>query len=84
MGNHSIPIGQTIGADTVRDTRSHDLLRPPPTHTQKKLQRCPVDKRTRKRVELTDNVVDSAKPGRFRGHGCFTMLVRTCAKCNII
>jgi hypothetical protein len=79
MPDQRFTIHQTIASDVVRDTGSHDLLRPATPDTQQSLDRSPVDERAGKRQQGVNNGVQMGIPGRFGGHGVFSMLVRTCA-----
>jgi hypothetical protein len=80
MRNERIAIREPIGPDAVYDTGSHDLLGAPSADAEQEFDGRPVDERAGERFDLPDHAVDLAVPGRFCGHGCFPMLVRTCAK----
>jgi len=84
MGDEGIPVGQAVGADTLGDAGSEDLLGAAAADAEEEFYRRAIDERARKGFELAEDVIYFAIPEGFCGHGYFTMLVRTSAKCNLI
>jgi hypothetical protein len=82
MGDEGIPIGEAVGTYTLGNTGSEDLLGAAAADAEEEFYRRAIDERARKALKLAEDVVDFAVPDRFCGHGCLTMLVRACAKCN--
>ena len=83
MGDEGIPIGEAVGTDTLGNAGSEDLLGAAAADAEEEFYCRAIDERARQALELAEDVVDFAVPDGFCGHGCFTMLVRTSAKCNI-
>ena len=83
MGDEGIPVGEAVGTDTLGNTGSEDLLGAAAADAEEEFYRRAIDERARQALELAEDVVDFAVPEGFCGHGCFTMLVRTSAKCNL-
>jgi hypothetical protein len=69
VGDQDMAIGQAVGADVVGDARSHDLLGAAASDAEQKLEGSPIDERAGKSLNLPDDVVDFAIPGRFCRHG---------------
>lgn len=84
VSNQSIAISQTIAADEIRDAGRHNLLRPAAADTEQEFDRSPVHVGAGKGLQLANNFVDLVEPSWFCWHGCLTMLVRICAKYNIL
>ena len=83
MGDEGIPIGEAVGTDTLGNARSEDLLGAAAADAEEEFYGRAIDERAGEGFELADDVVDFAVPDGFCGHGYFTMLVRTSAKCNL-
>jgi hypothetical protein len=81
-GNQSLPIRQPVCPDAIRNARGHDLLSAAASDAEEKLDGGAIDERAGKGFQFPNDLVDFAEPSRFLGHGCLTMLVRTCAKYN--
>jgi hypothetical protein len=79
MANQSVTVGQTTGADMVRDTGAHDLLGAAASNAEKDFDGGAIDERAGKRLKLPDNSIEMAVPDGFGRHGVFSMLVRMCA-----
>jgi hypothetical protein len=85
MSDEGIPIGQAVGSYPLGDTGSEDLLGPAAADAEEELYGRAIDERAGQELEFAEYVVDFAIPKRFCGHGgCFTMLVRTSAKCKVM
>jgi hypothetical protein len=85
MSDEGIPVRQTAGADAVGNAGGHDLLRPAAADAEQEFDRGPVDERAGKGLQLPEDLVDSAVPSWFGGHGGDPpMLVRTRAKWQVL
>ena len=80
VGDEGLAISESIGADAVHNTGSHDLLSSAPADAEQELDSSAVDPGAGKTVEFVNDVRQLTVPSRFCGHGCFSMLVRTYAK----
>jgi hypothetical protein len=68
VGDEGGAIGQTAGADVVGNAGSHDLLSAAGADAEEELDSGAVDEGAGERLQLQDDVVDSAEPGGFGGH----------------
>ena len=69
MGDEGLAIGQAVGADALGDTGSQDLLGAAAADAQQEFEGGAVDEGPGQALELAEDVVDSAIPEGFGGHG---------------
>lgn len=82
VGDEGVAVGESIGADAASDAGSQNLLSAAAADAEERFDGGAVNERAGKGFEGLDYQGNSAVPKGFGGHGCFCMLVRTCAKCN--
>jgi hypothetical protein len=76
-------IGESVRADPVHNTGSHDLLSAASADAEQEFKGGAIDERAGKGLELLDDLIDLAIPDWFCRHGGFSMLVRTSAKYQV-
>lgn len=76
MGDEGIAIGQTVGADTLGNAGSEDLLGSAAADAQEELYRRAIDEGARTGFDLAEYVVDFAIPEGFCRHGVTQVLNR--------
>jgi hypothetical protein len=79
VSDEGVPVGEAVGADPLSDTGSQNLLGATTADAQERFYGGAVDERAGKGFENLDYCWDSAVPKGFGRHGCFCMLMRTCA-----
>jgi hypothetical protein len=57
VGNEEILNSQSVGPDTIAYTGRHDLLGAPPSDSEQKFYRRPIDERAGKRPQFLDDAI---------------------------
>ncbi len=72
MGDKSIAIGESVGANAVHNAGEQDLLGAAAADAEEEFDGGAIDERAGKNLQFPDHVIDFAVPGRLCGHGRFT------------